>query len=82
MAAREPRVNGPGDGGDGDDRVREAGTESARDRHRQDERRERKEDLRDAHQRLVHEAASIAGDQPHQRAEDPGQRDDDDPDHQ
>src|SRR5438093_3162809 len=40
LPAREACVDGPRDGGDGDDRVREAWPERACDRHREDQRRE------------------------------------------
>ena len=50
---------------DGDHRVPDAGTERRDEGERQDQTREREEDVGDAHQRRVDEPARIAGDGAH-----------------
>ena len=73
LGARDPRIRRPRRDRDGEHRVLDAGTERCDEGERQDETREREEDVGDAHQRRVDEPSRITRDGTHDKPDGCGQ---------
>ena len=80
LALDQAHVARPPDQTERDDRVDDPRPEGADDRQRQHQRRDRQENIRDAHDGLAHRAADVARDDPERHADGGPEHGDDEPD--
>ena len=78
-AAHDARVGGPGDDHEREDGVREPAAERGGHDHREDDRREREDEICRAHDRAVDPAAEVAGDGAEDAADRRGEHDEEEP---